>query len=118
MSALQRIVVNTLAFVSLSVMFPSKIYVSSIMIAVLASFVLALLNFLVRPILFVLSLPITIITLGLFSFVLNAVMLLMTSAIVGHYYFAFSSFGAALLISLIMSVINAIVSEHNASKYV
>ncbi|MGO2083351.1 phage holin family protein [Vagococcus sp.] len=118
MSGFQRIIVNTLAFVSLSVMFPSKIYVGSFLIAVIASLVLAVLNFTIKPLLHILSLPLTIITFGLFSFVINAAMLMMTSAIMGEYYFAFSSFGSALFISLILSVINSIVANHNASKYI
>ncbi|AQP54317.1 hypothetical protein CBF34_03290 [Vagococcus penaei] len=118
MTYLQRLVVNTLAFISLSVLFPTKIYVSSFFIAVVASFVLTLLNTIIRPILHILSLPITFITFGLFSFVINAAMLQMTSAIVGETNFAFSSFGSAILISIIMSIINAIVANHFASKYV
>lgn len=116
MSYLQGLIVNTLAFISLSVMFPSKFYVGSFMIAIGASVILSVLNMLVKPILNILSLPITILTLGFFSFVINAAMLKMTSAVIGEHNFAFSSFGSALLIAIIMSIINAIVVDHFSRK--
>lgn len=117
MSYLQRLVVNTLAFISLSVLFPTKFYVSSFVIAIVASFVLSILNMIVKPILHFFSLPITLITFGLFSFVINAAILQMTSKLVGESNFAFSSFGSAVLIAVIMSIINSIVTDHNESKY-
>lgn len=117
MSYLQRLVVNTLAFISLSVLFPTKFYVSSFVIAIVASVVLSILNMIVKPILYFFSLPITLITFGLFSFVINAAILQMTSKLVGETNFAFSSFGSAVLIAVIMSIINSIVTDHNESKY-
>lgn len=117
MSYLQRVVMNTLTFVSLSVLLPQMIHVKSFLMAIVASFVLSLLNALIKPILTILSLPLTILTLGLFSFVVNAVMLLLTSSLVGTENFRFSSFWSALLVTIIMSVINMIVTEHNIDKY-
>lgn len=116
MTYFQRLVVNTMAFISLSVLFPSYIYVSSFLVAILASFVLSILNMLVKPILYILSLPITILTLGLFGFVINAVILKWTSLLVGETNFAFSSFWATLFISLILSFINSIVGDHQRSR--
>ncbi len=117
MSYLQSLIVNTLAFISLSVMFPSKFYVGSFFIAVGASIILSVLNVLIKPILSILSLPITILTLGFFSFVINAAMLKITSVVIGEQNFAFSSFGSAILIAIIMSIINAIVVDHFTRKY-
>ncbi|MGX7024736.1 phage holin family protein [Vagococcus hydrophili] len=117
MSYLQRLIVNTLAFISLSVLFPYKFYVGSLLMAFLASVVLSGLNMFVKPILHILSLPITLITFGLFSFIINAMMLKFTSVLVGEQNFAFSSFGSAILIAVIMSIINSIVSDHFSSKY-
>ena len=79
MSYFQRILVNTLTFISLAVLFPAMVHVSSIWTAVLASFVLSVLNMFVKPILTILSLPFTLVTLGLFTFVINAAILKMTS---------------------------------------
>lgn len=117
MTYFQRLVVNTLTFVSLSVMFPNMIFVKSIWMAVIAAFVLSILNMLVKPVLSLLSLPLTFLTFGLFSFVVNAAILRMTSFFVGNVNFGFSSFGAAVLMAVVMSIVNAIVSDHNMDKY-
>ncbi|MBK4844319.1 membrane protein [Enterococcus faecium] len=53
---------------------------------------------------------------GLFTFVINAAILKMTSFFVGAEHFSFSSFGAVLLVAILMSLVNVIVSEHNSRK--
>lgn len=65
MTYLQRLIANALIFISLSVLFPDHVYVESLMMAITASFVLSILNTLVKPILILLSLPLNIMTLGL-----------------------------------------------------
>lgn len=116
MSYLQRIIVNSLTFISLAVLFPNVVYVNSIWTAVLASFVLSILNMFVKPILTILSLPFTLITLGLFTFVINAAILKLTSFFIGANNFGFASFGAALFVAILMALVNVIVSEHNSRK--
>lgn len=116
-----RILVNAAIFLALAGFFQSQLagsyqyafYVSGVGIALLASFVLALLNAVVKPILFILSLPITILTLGLFSIVLNVAMLELTSYFVGAN-FAFKSFGVTLLVAVVMAIFNAIINDHFA----
>jgi len=71
--------------------------------AIIAAIVLALVNALVKPVLFVLTLPFTIVTLGLFLFVLNAFMVWLTSALVPG--FRVHGFGTALLASLLLSLV-------------
>lgn len=117
MTYFQRLIVNTLTFVSLSVIFPNMIFVRSIWMAILAAFVLSILNMLVKPVLTILSLPFTLLTFGLFSFIVNAAILKMTSSFVGEMNFGLSSFGAAILLAVIMSLVNMIVSERNIDKY-
>ncbi|MGK0552456.1 phage holin family protein [Enterococcus faecalis] len=117
MTYFQRLIVNTLTFVSLSVIFPGMIHVRDIWMAVVAAFVLSCLNMLVKPILTILSLPLTFLTFGLFSFVVNAVILKMTSFFVGTTNFGFSSFWAAVLMAIIMSFVNAVVTDHHRSKF-
>ncbi len=73
--------------------------VSSLIIAAL---VLGFVNAIVRPILIVLTLPLTVLTLGIFLLVINAVMLLLVSALVSG--FTISSFGTAFLASIFISV--------------
>jgi putative membrane protein len=72
--------------------------------AIIAAIVLAAANTLLKPILFVLTLPLTIVTLGLFLFVLNAFMLWLTSVLVPG--FRLHGFGTALLASLMLSLVS------------
>ncbi len=116
MTYLQRLVMNMLTFISLSVLLPQMIHVESIMTALVASFILSILNGFIRPILSILAFPLTLLTLGLFTFVVNAVMLQMTASVMGDSRFGFSSFGASILIAVVMSVINMIVTEHHLEK--
>jgi putative membrane protein len=105
-----------LTFISLSVLLPQMIHVESIMTALVASFILSILNGFIRPILSILAFPLTLLTLGLFTFVVNAAMLQMTASVMGDSRFGFSSFGASILIAVVMSVINMIVTEHHLEK--
>ncbi len=82
--------------------FVPGITVASFYTALIVALVLSLLNLLVRPILFVLTLPITILTLGLFFFVLNGLMFYLASTIVKG--FTIDGFLPALLGSLIVTV--------------
>ncbi len=69
---------------------------------------LALINALVRPVLLFLTLPITLLTLGLFIFVLNAGLLLLLAAWLAPG-FEITSFWSALALAMIVAVINALV---------
>ncbi|EUJ64799.1 integral membrane protein [Listeria fleischmannii 1991] len=80
------------------------------MTAILASFILAILNMLVRPILLLLTLPINILTLGLFTFVVNALMLELTTYFMG-YSFSIDGFGTALILAAIMAFANMIINS-------
>ncbi|MEK7060692.1 MAG: phage holin family protein [Patescibacteria group bacterium] len=77
--------------------------------AVLAVIVMAILNLLVKPILFLLTLPVTIVTFGLFTFVLNAIMFLLSSRFVSG--FSVDGFGSALIGSIIYSIFTTIFSS-------
>src|SRR5215470_15034881 len=72
--------------------------------ALLAGLVLALINAIVRPVLRIITLPLTLVTLGLFLFVLNAFCLWLTSALVPG--FDVTSFRAALLGALLITVVS------------
>jgi putative membrane protein len=77
--------------------------------AFLAAAILGVLNALFRPILIILTLPINILTLGLFTFVINAVLLMMVSGVIGG--FEVHGFWAALLGSLLISVVSWLLSS-------
>ena len=72
--------------------------------AIFAAIVLAAVNTLVKPILFILTLPLTIVTLGLFLLVLNAIMLWLTALIVPGFHV--SGAGTTLLAALILSAVS------------
>jgi len=80
----------------------------------LVAFILGLLNVYVRPVLFWLSIPATIVTLGLFLIVLNAVLLLLAdwiASIDNDIRFEVDGFGAALLGALIISVVSFVITR-------
>ncbi|HJQ41224.1 MAG TPA: phage holin family protein [Thermoanaerobaculia bacterium] len=81
MNLIIRWILNTLALFAVAYVLPGFHYKNWIAVAIAAA-VLGILNALVRPILYVLTLPITVLTLGLFVFVLNAIMLKLTAALV------------------------------------
>ena len=85
--------------------------VSSFWAVLLTALVISLLDNLVRPILIVITLPVTAITLGLFLFVINALIILMASAIVNG--FEVNGFGSALLFSLILTGVNYLLELPN-----
>ena len=75
---------------------------------ILAAFLLGLVNGFVRPIALVLTLPLTIVTLGLFIFVINAAMFGLVAALLGN--FTVSGFWAALFGAIIVSITSTIAS--------
>lgn len=77
--------------------------------ALLAAFVIGLLNTVVRPVLVVLTLPVTVVTLGLFLFVINALMFWASAALLDG--FLVRSFLAALVGSLIYSLIGIVIES-------
>jgi putative membrane protein len=81
--------------------------VASFGAAMLAAFVLGLLNTLVRPLLVLLTLPVTLITLGLFLFVINALMFYWAASLLGGFHV--NGFGAALIGSLIYSLCGMVI---------
>ncbi|MCO8299861.1 phage holin family protein [Limosilactobacillus fermentum] len=118
MGFLKNIIIDAILFVALAGLFANTgwFYVTSVWTALVAAIVLAILNALIKPILVFLSLPITILTLGLFSIVINGLMLQLTAASFVGPGIHFSSFWAAMLIALIMSICNTIISNHFANQ--
>ncbi|VEF47000.1 integral inner membrane protein [Bacillus freudenreichii] len=103
------ILINAVLFIAFAGYFEG-FHVSSFGAAVVASLVLSILNILVRPLLILLTLPITLLTLGLFLLVINAITLSMTDAIMGSK-FEIDGFGFTILIAVIMAIINMIIQK-------
>jgi putative membrane protein len=80
------------------------IVVAGFFSAFAAAALLGVLNALLRPILLLITLPLNILTLGLFTFVINALLLMMVSGVIGG--LVVKGFGSALLASLIISLVS------------
>jgi putative membrane protein len=89
------------------------IRVSGFFSAVLAAAALATLNTFLRPLVFILTLPINVLTLGLFTFVINAVLLKIAAVVIpGFDVIGFwPAVGGALLISVLAGLLNAFIGE-------
>ncbi|GAA0318292.1 phage holin family protein [Bacillus carboniphilus] len=104
------ILINAIIFIALAGYFTEGLHVESFMASVIASFILSILNIIVRPILVILTLPVTFFTLGFFLFVINAITLVLTDSLMGDA-FEISSFGFAIIIAIIMSVANLVINK-------
>jgi len=88
----------------------SGVEVKSFTSALVAAFIIGLFNVVLRPILVVLTLPVTIVTLGLFLFIINALMFWAAAAVLGDG-FQVSGFAAALIGSLIYSLLGIVIES-------
>lgn len=94
--------VTTLAIIITAYILPG-VAVSGFVAALVTALVLGLVNAIIRPILLFLAFPINLVTLGLFTFVINALMIMLVSGIVPG--FKVKNFWWALLFSIILSVV-------------
>ncbi|MFY4774973.1 phage holin family protein [Metabacillus sp. RGM 3146] len=104
------ILVNALILIVVAGFFKDSFYLSGIPAAILASFILSIVNLLVKPILILLTLPVTILTLGLFLFVINGISLWITQAVMGDS-FNISSFSTAILASVVISLLHLLIQK-------
>ncbi len=102
---LLRILLTAAVVVFLANVLPG-VTVTGYWTAIVVALVLALLNFIVKPILVLLTLPVTIITLGLFLIVINAIIILLVDSFVGG--FEVSGFWIAVLFSILLSIFQSL----------
>ena len=105
MEFLARLITSALADIVTSYLLPG-VHVDGAITAIIVAAVLAFLNAIVKPILVLLTIPITVVTLGLFLLVINALMILAAQKIVPG--FSVDGFWIALLFSIVLSVVNAV----------
>jgi putative membrane protein len=103
MYLLLRWLINAIAILGIAYYVPG-ISVSGFYAALIAALVLGIINALLRPILILLTLPVNILTLGLFTLIINAVLFWLTSTIVKG--FVVADFKAAFIGALIMWIIS------------
>jgi putative membrane protein len=104
MNIVLRIVISAVVAFALSYIL-SGVHIQSFVTALILAIVLGLLNLFVKPILIILTLPITIFTFGLFLFVINALIILLAAKFVSG--FRVDGFWWALLFSLLLSVLTS-----------
>jgi putative membrane protein len=88
--------------------------------ALFAAALLGILNAFFRPILIILTLPINILTLGLFTFVINALLLMMASGVIGGFevHGFWAAFFGSLVISLVSWLLSSFVNERGRVGYI
>lgn len=105
MKIVTKVLLTALTLMLLTQYLPG-IVVSSVTAAIVAACVLGILNVLVKPIVIALTLPVTIVTFGLFLFIINAAFFSLAALLVGG--FSVEGFVPALLGSLIVSVVGIV----------
>lgn len=108
MNVVGRILLNG-AFVYITSYLLSGVNVEDFWVAILVGLVLGIINVTIKPLITILTLPFTIITLGLFLLVINAGMVMLTDSIIPG--FEVAGWWSALFFSLIMSLLNLIVTD-------
>jgi putative membrane protein len=107
MNLLIKIII-TAALVLLISNFMPGVHVASFTTALFVAIVLGLLNIFIKPIIVIFTLPVTILTLGLFLLVINALIIILCTNIVGG--FSVDSFWTALFFSIILSLLQSIMN--------
>jgi len=104
-----RLIINMLAILIISYLFPKMIWVEGFLAALVAAFLLGIVNTIIKPILVLLTLPLTILTLGLFLLVINGLMLWLVSALVSGFHV--SGFWGAVFGSILISLVSWLLSR-------
>lgn len=104
MNFLIRLLVSALAAMLTAYLLPG-VKIDNFITALILALVLAILNVLVKPVLIILTLPVTVVTLGLFLLVINAIIILFAAKLVSG--FKVDGFWWALLFSVVMTIINS-----------
>lgn len=105
MTIIIRILITALGLLLAAYLIPG-IVVTSLYIAIITAIILGVLNLIARPILFVLTLPITLLTLGLFIFVINAALFWFTASFIDG--FEVEGFIPAVLGSILVSLVSTV----------
>ncbi|MCL5966169.1 MAG: phage holin family protein [Deltaproteobacteria bacterium] len=104
-----RMGANAAAILLIAYLLPGVMRAESVMAAVAAAFVLGLVNAVVRPVFILLTLPITVVTLGIFLFVINGLLLWLVSGIVPGFHV--SGFAGAVAGSVLVSAVSWILTR-------
>jgi len=109
MSFIIRLVANAVAILLIGYLLPQIVTVDGVMAALAAAFVLGLVNAVVRPLFVLLTLPITVVTLGTFLLVINGLLLWLVTAFVPG--FRVNGFLGAVIGSILLAVVSWILTS-------
>src|SRR4030043_2344049 len=104
-----RLIINIVAILIISYLFPGLIWVDTFWAALVTALLLGIVNAIIRPILVLLTLPLTLVTLGLFLLVINGLMLWLVSALVSGFHV--SGFWGAVFGSILISIVSWLLSR-------
>lgn len=114
MNFLVRIIVSAAVAFGLSYLLRAGIHIDSFWTALVLAIVLAILNAFVKPILIILTLPLTLVTFGLFLFVINACIILLASKFIRG--FSVDGFWWALLFSILLSLLTSLLYREDDQR--
>ncbi|MEH7350027.1 phage holin family protein [Gottfriedia acidiceleris] len=100
--------INSLVFIVVAGFLQPDFYVKNVPIAIIAALVLSILNTIIRPILILITLPVTIFTMGLFLFIINAFTLEITDYLLGDA-LRVNGFGTAIIASILISTFSMLI---------
>lgn len=105
---LVKLLINAIAFYVVAYLVPG-VTIANWQVLLVVAILWALLSMVVKPILVLLTLPINILTLGLFTFVINAFLILLMASVVRG--FSVAGFGTALLAAVVLSLISLVLNK-------
>ena len=108
MNLILRFLLNGLAVLATAYLLPG-VDVTDYQTALITALVLSIANIIIKPLLILFTIPITVMTLGLFLLVINAIIILLVDHFVSG--FSVDGFWWALAFSLIMSIFNSIIDD-------
>jgi putative membrane protein len=113
MKLLIRLFINMVAILAIAYLFPGMVWVDSLWSALGAAFLLGIVNAVIRPIFILLTLPLTLVTLGLFLLVINALMLWLVAGLVGGFHVSgfWGAFFGSILISLVSWILSRLIKN-------
>jgi putative membrane protein len=109
MRFLFRLLINVVAILIIAHILPGLIRVDGFLAALVAALLLGIVNTIIRPILVILTFPLTLLSFGLFLLVINGLMLWLVSALVSGFHV--SGFWGALFGSILISIVSWILSK-------
>jgi len=114
MGIIVSLLINSLAVAITAYLLQPNVQIDSFLTAVVVAVVLGVINTFIKPIIGLLTLPITLLTLGLFSLIINGLFILIVSGLVEG--FTVSNFGWAIVFSIVLSIVNALLGMLSNNK--